>query len=216
MKSGKSHRKFWIASAIIAVIFIAAAAAGPIMSQVEQPEYKVEATAGPFEIRNYAPLIVAETTVQGERSTAIREGFRRIAAYIFGSNAPKAKIDMTAPVQQQKQTIAMTAPVTQQDKGGSWAVRFVMPKNWTLETLPTPLDQRVSIKQVPARRFAVITFSGFGSSSAVEAKTSQLKKFIADRKLETTGEPLLAFYNPPWTLPFFRRNEIMLELLPSA
>lgn len=199
---------------IVAIVAIAAAAAGPIMSRVEQPDYKVTMTDGSVEIRSYDPMIAAEAEVKGERKAAINEGFRLIAAYIFGANTPNAKIAMTAPVQQQStQKIAMTAPVTQQTTGDSWTVRFIMPSNWTLETLPVPNDARVTLKPVAAKRMLAIRFSGAASDSLIQTKTDELRRYAAARKLATDGEPLLAFYNPPWTLPFFRRNEIMLELM---
>ncbi|MEN3289705.1 MAG: hypothetical protein V7634_4005, partial [Bradyrhizobium sp.] len=106
------------------------------MSRVEQPEYAVEVSDGAIEVRSYAPMIAAEAVVEGERKAAINAGFKLIAGYIFGANKPNAKIAMTAPVQQQKQTIAMTAPDTQQSTGDAWTVRFIMPKSWTMETLP--------------------------------------------------------------------------------
>jgi hypothetical protein len=194
---------------------IAGAAAGPIMSRVEQPECAVEVSDGAIEVRSYAPIIAAEAVVTGERKAAINAGFRLIAGYIFGANKPNATIAMTAPVQQQKQkqTIAMTAPVTQQSTGEAWTVQFIMPKSWTMETLPVPDDPRVSLKPLPARRFLAITFSGFATDKAIETRTDELRRYAADHHLTTTGEPSLAFYNPPWTLPFFRRNEIMLALV---
>lgn len=204
---------YWALAGIVAVLVIAAGAAGPIMSRVEQPDYKVTMTDGAIEIRSYGSMIAAEAEVKGERKVAINEGFRLIAAYIFGANKPNAKIAMTAPVQQQSaQTIAMTAPVTQQTSGDSWKVSFIMPGSWTLETLPTPNDPRVTLKPVPAKRMLAIRFSGSASDSLIRAKTGELRRYAVDKKLATTGEPLLAFYNPPWTLPFFRRNEVMLEL----
>jgi hypothetical protein len=158
-------------------------------------------------------MISAEAEVRGERKAAINEGFRLIAGYIFGANRPNAKIAMTAPVQQQSaQAIAMTAPVTQQSGGDGWIVRFIMPTSWTLETLPAPNDSRITLRPVPAKRMLAIMFSGTASDSAIQAKTDELRKYAADRNLTTVGKPLLAFYNPPWTLPIFRRNEIMLEL----
>ena len=198
---------------IVALLVIAATAAGPIMSHVEQPDYKITMTDGALEIRAYGPMIAAEAEVKGERKAAISEGFRLIAAYIFGANTPNAKIAMTAPVQQQStQKIAMTAPVTQQIAGDSWTVRFIMPSSWTLEILPAPNDARVTLKPVPAKRVLASRFSGSASDSLIQTKTDELRRYAADKKLATVGEPLLAFYNPPWTLPFFRRNEIMLEL----
>jgi hypothetical protein len=211
-KKPKRRRVFYAIAAVVAFLLLAGAAAGPLMSRVERPEYTVEASDGAIEIRDYAPMIVAEAVVNGERRAAIREGFRLIAAYIFGANKPNAKIQMTAPVQQQRQTIAMTAPVTQQAEGDAWTVSFVMPKSWTLDTLPAPTDSRVSLKPIPARRYVAITFSGRAGDASIEVRTAELRRYAADHKLETKGEPLLAFYNPPWTLPLFRRNEIMLEL----
>ncbi len=204
---------YWALTGVVAVLVIAAAAAGPIMSRVEQPDYTVSMTDGAIEIRSYGSMIAAEAEVKGERKVAFNEGFRLIAAYIFGANKPNAKIAMTAPVQQQSaQTIAMTAPVTQQTSGDSWKVSFIMPGSWTLETLPMPNDPRVTLKPVPAKRMLAIRFSGSASDSLIQAKTGELRRYAVDKKLATTGEPLLAFYNPPWTLPFFRRNEVMLEL----
>jgi len=186
------------------------------MSRVEQPKYEVTSADGSIELREYGAMILAQAEVQGERKAAINEGFRLIAAYIFGANEPSAKISMTAPVQQQaKQTISMTAPVTQQAAGGIWTVSFIMPKDWTMETLPTPKDERVRLVPVPAKRMLVIRFSGTADERVIATKTAELSRYAADHKLSVTGEPLLAFYNPPWTLPFLRRNEIMLELAPA-
>ncbi len=202
---------------IVAILAIAAAAAGPIMSRVEQPDYKITSTDGAIEIRSYGSMIAAEAEVKGERKAAINEGFRLIAAYIFGANKPNATIAMTAPVQQQgAQKIAMTAPVTQQTTGDSWTVRFIMPSSWTLETLPAPNDPHVTLMPVPAKRMLAIRFSGTANDSLIQSKTEELRRYAADRKLATVGEPLLAFYNPPWTLPFFRRNEVMLELAANS
>jgi hypothetical protein len=200
----------------VAIAAIAAAAAGPIMSRVEQPKYTVNRSDGATEIRDYGSMIAAEVEVSGERRAAINEGFRLIAGYIFGANKPNAKIAMTAPVEQQaKQTIAMTAPVTQQSRDRSWTVRFIMPKSWTMETLPTPTDDRVKLVPLPSKQMVVIRFSGVANDALIATKTSELRQYAADNKLSLRGEPVLAFYNPPWTLPFFRRNEIMLELTSS-
>ncbi len=208
------RRKIWRwAAVVLMLVAIAAAAAGPLMSRVEQPDYTIVETQGAIEIRDYAPMIAAETSVEGERTAAIGEGFRRIAGYIFGDNAPREKIAMTAPVQQQKGSkIAMTAPVQQQGADGAWSVRFIMPKQWTMETLPAPTDARVKLVPLPARRFAVIRFSGSAGQAALDAKTKELQDFISARGMTPQGEPLYAFYNPPWTLPFFKRNEVMLEV----
>ncbi len=213
-RGGKpDRRRFYFGiAALLVLLVVAGAAAGPVMSRVEQPEYKIDASDGAIEIRSYGPMIAAEAIVEGERKVAINEGFRLVAAYIFGANKPNNNIAMTAPVQQQRQTVAMTAPVTQQSTGNAWSVRFIMPKSWTMETLPGPTDPRVTLKLIPARRFVAVTFSGFATDDAIEKRTGELRRFASARMLSTTGEPLLSFYNPPWTLPFLRRNEVMFEL----
>ncbi len=182
------------------------------MSNVEQPEYEILSSEGSIEVREYEPLVTAEVEVTGERSTAIREGFRTIAAYIFGANKPQSKIATTAPVEQQSQKIAMTAPVTQQSTGRDWTVRFIMPQRWTIETLPEPTDPRVKLVPMRARRMVAIRYSGFATDKLIAAKTAELRAFASQGKIKTVGEPILAFYNPPWTLPFLRRNEVMLEV----
>ncbi len=207
----------WIAASATVIFLLLAFVAGSIMSRVEQPEYAVSASDGTIEIRSYGPSIAAEAEVGGERKAAINEGFRLIAAYIFGANKPKMKIAMTAPVQQQgSQKIAMTAPVTQQNEGARWTVRFIMPSSWSLETLPKPDDVRVTLKSVPARRMVAIRFSGLAGDSTIAQKLDELRTYTVIHSLTSIGQPLLAFYNPPWTLPFFRRNEIMLELAPGT
>lgn len=203
---------YWLA-AILVLFVLAAAAAGPIMSRVEQPQYSVLLSDALIEVRDYPALIAAEADVQGDRKLAIEAGFRLIAAYIFGANAPSARIAMTAPVEQQaKQKIIVTSPVTQRAGNDTWRVRFIMPKSWTIDTLPRPSDERVKLVPVAARRMVVIRFSGIADDIIIAGKTAELTRYARARRMAVAGEPVLAFYNPPWTLPFFRRNEIMLEV----
>ncbi|KAI96120.1 heme-binding protein [Rhodomicrobium udaipurense JA643] len=215
------HRAILLAALGLGAVAVAAVVVGPAMSRVEQPDFRIEKQDGDVEVRAYGPLIAAEAEVKGQRREAINEGFRLIAAYIFGANQPKAKIEMTAPVEQQKQKIAMTAPVTQQGGGArdgdeSWTVRFIMPKAWTMETLPTPTDSRVRLEPIPPRRFLAIRFSGFAGDDAIREKTDELRRYAETHGLAIKGEPVLAFYDPPWTLPFMRRNEVMFELADGA
>jgi hypothetical protein len=192
---------------------LAAASWGPIVSNVEQPNYAVVESDGKFEIRDYAPMIVAETDVAGTREAAIREGFRTIADYIFGNNLTSRKIAMTAPVTQQAgEKIAMTAPVTQQGDDHAWRITFVMPARYTMETLPKPKNTAVILKEVQGRRAAVIRFSGIASHENLQRYTAQLQSFIEVKSLNPISKPVYAFYNPPWTLPFLRRNEILIEI----
>ncbi len=196
------------------IVIVSAVLIGPLMSRVEQPRYVAVAIEGPVEIREYGPTIVAEVQVAGERKAAINEGFRLLAAYIFGANQPNAKIAMTAPVQQKSaQTIEMTAPVTQKSSGGQWLVRFTMPGNWTMETLPAPNDTRIKLLSVPAIQKLALRFSGLASDDTIRSKTEELQRFATQHKLRISDQATLAFYDPPWTLPFLRRNEVMFEIL---
>lgn len=183
------------------------------MSLVEQPSYTVIKSFGDVEIRDYPPVIIAEVETSGERKEAINAGFRLLADYIFGNNSPAQKIPMTAPVTQQAgEKIAMTAPVSQQSAGGSWKVRFVMPSSYTLESLPKPNNPSVELVPLPPARFAAIRFSGLTGDEAIARFRQRLFDRLAEQGLTPQGEAIMAFYNPPWTLPFLRRNEILVKL----
>jgi SOUL heme-binding protein len=207
------NKKYMTAAGILLVAIVSATMVGPLMSRVEQPPYRVVTEDGPVEIREYGPVIVAEVQVSGDRKAAVNEGFRSLAAYIFGANKPNTKIAMTAPVQQtSSQTIEMTAPVTQTPTGNQWTVRFTMPRTWTLETLPIPNDARVKLRPVQASKQLALRFSGLASDETIKGKTEELRRVAKLRKLNIAAEPSLAFYDPPWTLPFLRRNEVMFEI----
>ena len=186
----------------------------------EEPSFTVErrisSRDGEVEIRRYGSRIAAETTIDADEEAARNEGFRRLARYIFGGNQGNTKIAMTAPVVQEKgQKIAMTAPVaTQRGGGGQWVIRFFMPSEHTMDTLPTPNDERVLLVTVPAERVAVLRFTGIATSQAVAARTEELLTALRDNDIEPSGEPLTWFYDPPWTIPFRRRNEVVVSLGP--
>jgi hypothetical protein len=203
---------FWIAAG---VILVGGAVWGPVVSNVEQPKYQVLETAGNIEIRDYGPIIVAEIDVPGERRKAIGEGFRAIAGYIFGDNLTSEKVAMTAPVTQQpSEKVPMTVPVMQEVAGENWRVRFVMPASHSMDTLPKPKNPSVRLRQIAAKRLAVIRFSGWAGEESLKSRTSELESFIRAKKLNPLSAPSYAYYNPPWTLPFLRRNEIMIEIAP--
>ncbi len=179
----------------------------------EEPAFTIERKDGDIEIRRYAPLLIAEVVVSGERGAAANQGFRLLADFIFGNNSARQKIDMTAPVTQQPgDKIAITAPVTQQPVGDSWKVRFMMPAQYTAETLPVPNDKRVTIISQAAKRFAVIRFSGWSSEDNLSEHKAELEAWVKASGLVAAAAPTVAFYNPPWSLPFLRRNEFLIEL----
>lgn len=181
---------------------------------IEEPKFALALKHGAFEIRDYAASIVAEVTVTGDQKEASRKGFRLLAGYIFGGNATRQRIAMTAPVTKQatSEKIAMTAPVTLISGVGNWLVRFTMPARYALADLPVPNDKAVTIKSVPAARFAVLRFSGLAGAAKVAAETERLMEFITARDLISVGPSSIARYNPPWTPWFLRRNEVMLPV----
>ena len=158
-------KKTWIVIVtVVAFILIGGTLVGPIMSDVEQPDYEIIALEQNIEIRRYSPMIIAEVEVEGERKDAISNGFRMLADYIFGNNTVQQDIAMTAPVQQQaNKKISMTAPVQQQSSGEAWKVSFVMPAEYSLEVLPKPNNEDIKLKEIPEKQFIAIQFSGTNS-----------------------------------------------------
>ena len=180
-----------------------------IRSGTEEPHYTVVETLGALQIREYGPRIAAETMVTGNELSSRSDGFRRLAGYIFGGNSSRASIAMTAPVAQStSQTIAMTAPVVQdQTAPGEWRIRFFMPANYTLDTLPRPNDPAVHIVSVPPQTYGVYRYTGSIDAAATETARRELLRLLQGSGWSPTGEPVSWFYDPPWTLPFLRRNE---------
>lgn len=185
------------------------------MGQYDTPAYTVEKAQDAFEIRAYPALLVAEVETTGKRDEAINSGFRALADFIFGNNSVKKNVDMTTPVIQQSTKIAMTAPVTQSSKDDSksvWHTRFMMPHNYTLDTLPKPNNDKIRIFETAAVRYATIRFSGFTTQNRIKDHEEKLVAWIKKNNLKSQGAPVYAFYNPPFTIPFLRRNEIWIEI----
>ncbi len=166
----------------------------------EEPHYVAEPLTNRVEIRRYGPRIAAETTVFADDEAARSTGFRRLAGYIFGKNQQHTKIAMTAPVAQSS------------GAGGGSAIRFFMPSKWSLQTLPQPDADDVSLVEVPAETLAVLRFSGDRGPDAISSRTSELLQALQDNGLETKGEVVAWFYDPPWTIPWRRRNEVAVPI----
>lgn len=234
MKAGKLMKPcgLLLRQARSAGVLVIGLTAGSMVMAVEEPKFEVTAQDGNYEVRRYAPVIVAETYVEGDMDAASRKGFKLIADYIFGNNqlagtaAEKAseKIAMTAPVTAEpvpaSGKIAMTAPVTVEPvatassmaSATQWRIHFVMPGQYSMQTLPKPNNEAVKLRAMPARTFAVLSYSGFNTASRVQEKTDELALWMKARNLEAVGAPQLARYDPPWTLPMWRRNEIQMEI----
>ena len=194
------NKHYGLASLMRVLAFALLGVAGMAHS-VEEPQYSVLESVGNVEIRQYDPMIQAVTRLPDNSQSS--EGFRRLAGFIFGGNDQQQSIAMTAPVQE---TLGATRPV----------MAFTMPGQYTLEDLPTPQDSRITFHKVPARAVAVVSFSGWATSARVTRFESELLENLESNGIEIAGETTLNQYNPPWTLPFLRRNEIMIEVAPSS
>jgi hypothetical protein len=199
---------------------VAAAVVG-VRHGTEEPTYTAEQVTARVEIRHYGPRIAAQTSVTADEVAARSDGFRRLAGYIFGGNQARQKIAMTAPVVQQDgavrgQKIPMTAPVSANATGnGEWLIRFFMPAGKSLDSLPRPNDQAVRLVALPAETVAVRRFAGSTSSQAVARETAQLKRDLDEAGFDPIGVPVAWFYDPPWTLPLLRRNEVAIPVEPQ-
>lgn len=185
----------------------------------EEPDYQILTKHEPFEIRHYPALVIAETKISADYKQASKQGFQRLAAYIFGDNKQKLKLDMSTPVIQKQESesesISMTAPVIQEKIDSFWVMAFVLPQQYQLATAPEPTDPAVVIKQMSARTVAVLQYSGSLSEQAMAEKAEQLKRWLVDNEYVAISAYRSAAYDPPWTLPFLRRNEIHIEIQAS-
>lgn len=205
-----------ISIGVLVVLFLAWITFGYLaVRNIEQPKYEVVENKNGYEIRQYEPYITASVEVDGGYDESLNSGFRQVADYIFGNNTSQAKIAMTVPVQEaEKEIIAMTAPVLEAETSESQkrVISFVMPSQYTLETLPKPNNPKVKITEVLGRKVAALRFSWFAGGNRVAAKKQKLLDLLAKDNLVPTGLPEAAFYNPPLTPPFMRRNEILIPL----
>jgi len=183
-------------------------------SATEEPTHTVIVEDGKFELRQYEDMIVAEVEISGDMRRAGNTGFRPLAGYIFGDNTARETINMTSPVTRRKsQKIDMTAPVTRVENGDdTWTVAFVMPSEWTMETLPVPNNPDVSLRSEPGKMMATIRFSGRASQNDYQEKEIALINWIADQDYLIAGPALYAGYSAPAVPGPFRRNEVMIPV----
>lgn len=205
--------RYILAMSLLSAIAVTACSVVGIRTGTEEPRFRLAQRVGDAEVREYAPRTAAETIVPGSAESARGEGFRRLAGYIFGGNAGGARIAMTAPVAQSAagQQIAMTAPVTQAQTAEGWAIQFYLPAD--LQDPPAPRDSRVCIVAVPAQTMAVLRFSGIATDSAIAAQRSRLLDLLAGSAWAPSGPAMTWFYDPPWTLPPLRRNEVTIPVM---
>ncbi|TWI92991.1 SOUL heme-binding protein [Roseibium hamelinense] len=187
----------------------------PASADLEEPAYKVLQKDGSVEIRQYEPVTAAQVTVSGSRSAASRKAFNILFGYISGENTEKQKISMTAPVRQTRESvkIPMTAPVAQVPAGSrTWNVAFYLPSSFSEKTAPVPDNDAISIISVPGQKVAAITFSGRWTNSNFQRHTKALEAYMKTEGLKAIGSPVFAYFNAPFTLPPFRRNEVQIPI----
>lgn len=183
-------------------------------SATEEPPHQTLVKDGKYEIRQYEPTIVAEVEITGDMRRAGNSGFRPLADFIFGNNKARSKIDMTAPVTRVKsEKIAMTAPVTRTLNDDVWTVAFVMPDEWTMDTLPIPNNSDVKIREVPGELLATIKFSGVARERVFDQKRAALEDWLFEQGYQAIGAPRYAGYDAPYVPGPFRRNEVMIPVI---
>jgi hypothetical protein len=173
---------------------------------IEEPRFTVLVSEPPFEVRRYAAFTVAQTQIQGDFDAASRSGFRRIASYIFGDN-------VQADVGSQRK-ISMTAPVTVAPETNGWRVQFVMPSAENVQTLPQPLNPQIQLRPVPEHDAVSVRFSGFTTQASIQEQTDRLRVWATSKNLKLSPTAQVARYDDPFTLPWNRRNEILIDLMP--
>jgi effector-binding domain-containing protein len=194
-------------------LFLASCSLFGIQS-VKEASYSVLIDNAPIQIRHYQIQIVAQTEVLADYKNASNQAFKRLFNYISGGNKKQQKVAMPAPVIQEAQTekITMTAPVIQEKSGQAWLMSFVLPAHYTLATAPIPLDPAITLKEVPRKKTAVLRYSGLLSEQSIEKKTQELKTWLDEKGYKTISPARSAGFDPPWTLPFLRRNEVHIDI----
>jgi hypothetical protein len=188
------------------------------LNTVEEAPYVVLMADDNYELRLYEPMVIAETYINGDFDEAGNQAFRKLFGYISGDNAASSEIAMTAPViadpgeSGNGEKIDMTVPVLEQKNEQGWRYMFVLPAGYSIQTAPEPLNEDVKLSSQPEKRVAVIRYSGTSDEKVIDEKTIQLRQWIAANDLAPVSEPRWAGYNPPWTLPFLRRNEVMIDV----
>jgi effector-binding domain-containing protein len=204
-------RYLFLASFIFTNIFY-----NPVMA-TEEPDFKIISEEGDFQIREYDPKIISQVEVVGDFEEASSKGFKLLADYIFGNNlldGVSKKISMTTPVEMSPlaDNLLMTSSIMDNQINNKWSINFVMPQEYSLDTLPKPNNSQVKIIKVPKEKYAVIVFSGLVRESSYAEKVKLLSNYLEENGLKQQSAIKIARYNPPWTLPFFRRNELMVRI----
>lgn len=215
----------WIVIVLSAVVVFAAVGSQFVRGTVEEAPFTVVEEDGDFAVREYAPMTVARVAVSGTRDEAAEKGFEALSGYIFGDNRQQSEIAMTVPVllaadasdavsaaEASGVRTMILVPLLPTPEDDAWMVSFVLPDGLTPESAPRPVDPAIALETVPARRVAVVTFSGLAEAESVEAEGTRLLAWMETKGLATADPASIAYYDPPWTLPFLRRNEVLIPV----
>lgn len=205
---------YYILFTFLGIIIIWTIGSYLVVKNIEEPKYVVLEKKKGYELRKYSSYITAQTEISSNYTEANTQGFRLIADYIFGNNTTKISIAMTAPVLQNKsEKISMTTPVLNTLKDtNKRIISFVLPSKYTMETLPTPNNQKVTLIEVPSRIVAVVRFNWYATENKSAAMQSLLEKQVIADGFTILGPAQVAQYNPPFSMPLMRRNEIIIPV----
>lgn len=187
------------------------------INTVEEARYELLISEDKYELRLYEPIVIAEAYVEGSFDKAGAQAFRKLFEYISGDNTTRSEIAMTAPViakqdgSNKSMKIDMTVPVMEERSNQGWRYMFVLPAGYSINTTPAPVSENIKISTMPQKQVAIVRYSGSWDEKVIDEKSSQLKHWIMANGLTPASEPRWAGYNPPWTLPFLRRNEVMID-----
>ncbi len=217
----KNRRKLMAGGALLAagaaIAFFPLGCSVVGIRTVDEPAFTVLMQEGSFAVRQYEEIVIAETTVADEDyKEAGSIAFRRLFRYISGDNVNGKEIAMTAPVfadkEEDGEKIAMTAPVLAEQQTAGWRYAFVLPDDFDLASAPKPTDPKVVLSVIPKKKVAVIRYAGRWQEAIMREKAAELSKFIEKNGLKPVSTPRSARYDPPWTIPFLRRNEVMIDV----
>ena len=189
-----------VSALLIAGVSLAVWGCKTSRSGYESAPYSVVLSNGDYELRDYPELAIVQTQMPDSGANGGNAGFGKLFRYISGNNKSQKSIAMTTPVfiSQEPRTMA-----------------FVLPAKSSAAQAPAPLDSSLSLKKIPAGRFAVLRFSGARSAAKESQAVALLKTWIAEQRLVAEESPVFGYFDPPWTPSFLRRNEVMLRLMPK-
>lgn len=186
----------------------------------EQPDYEVLVTEGDIEVRRYKKTLIAQVTIEGEHDQAVMSGFQTLANYIFGDNENQTSMEMTAPVFQESvlrnrttgELIPMTAPLFKYQNKNGWTISFVIPEKFDRHSAPEPIDSNIHLTELPERKTAVFRYSGNNNEEKMKEAEEKLNEWLRSSGLTTKSTIRWAQYDPPFAIPFLKRNEAQIDI----